>query len=157
MIFYVVVGGMKGTTWVQIVKAALLMTGATLLTILVMFKFGWNVSRMLGDAAARSGKGEAFLNAGQFFAKESAGLTGKLDLISLGLALVLGTAGLPHILIRFYTVPTAKDARKSVIWGIGIIGSFYLMTLALGFGAAALVGPQAIRRRTPQATRLHHS
>jgi Na+/proline symporter len=157
MIFYVVVGGMKGTTWVQIVKAALLMTGATLLTILVMFKFGWNVSRMLGDAAAASGKGERFLNAGQFFAKESAGLTGKLDLISLGLALVLGTAGLPHILIRFYTVPTAKDARKSVIWGIGIIGSFYLMTLALGFGAAALVGRRRSGRRTPQATRQHHS
>ena len=149
MIFYVVVGGMKGTTWVQIVKAALLMTGATIITIMVMFKFGWNVSDLLGDAAARSGKGDAFLNAGQAFAKESAGLTGKLDLISLGLALVLGTAGLPHILIRFYTVPTAKDARKSVIWGIGIIGSFYLMTLALGFGAAALVGPEAIRAQNP--------
>jgi len=149
MIFYVVVGGMKGTTWVQIVKAVLLMTGASLLTILVMFKFGWNVSEMLGEARDKSGKGDAFLNAGQAFAKESAGLTGKLDLISLGLALVLGTAGLPHILIRFYTVPTAKDARKSVIWGIGIIGSFYLMTLALGFGAAALVGPAEIRAQNP--------
>ena len=72
-----------------------------------------------------------------------------MDLISLGIALVLGTAGLPHILIRFYTVPTAKTARKSVLWAIGIIGSFYLMTLALGFGAAALVGGAAIRAQNP--------
>ncbi|HEX6937287.1 MAG TPA: cation acetate symporter, partial [Actinomycetes bacterium] len=76
-------------------------------------------------------------------------LISKLDLISLGLALVLGTAGLPHILIRFYTTPTAHAARKSVIWGIWIIGSFYLMTLALGFGAAALVGPEAIIAQDP--------
>ena len=149
MIFYVVVGGMKGTTWVQIVKALLLMSGATLITILVMFKFGWNVSDLLGTAAEKSGKGEAFLEPGLRYATEASGLTGKLDLISLGLALVLGTAGLPHILIRFYTTPTAKEARKSVIWGIWIIGSFYLMTLALGFGAAALVGPEAIIAQDP--------
>ena len=154
MIFYVTVGGMKGTTWVQIVKALLLMSGATLLTIMVMFKFGWNVSDLLGTAATKSGKGDAFLEPGLRYGKtilDAAGnvdayktLISKLDLISLGLALVLGTAGLPHILIRFYTTPTAKEARKSVIWGIWIIGSFYLMTLALGFGAAALVGPEAI-------------
>ncbi len=149
MIFYVTVGGMKGTTWVQIVKALLLMTGATILTVLVMFEFGWNVSDMLGSAAEESGKGEAFLEPGLRFATEASGLTGKLDLISLGLALVLGTAGLPHILIRFYTTPTARDARKSVIWGIWIIGSFYLMTLALGFGAAALVGPESITAQDP--------
>ena len=149
MIFYVTVGGMKGTTYIQIIKALLLMTGASILTLMVMFKFGWNVSDLLGTAAAESGKGEAFLNAGGRFATEAAGLTGKLDLISLGLALVLGTAGLPHILIRFYTVPTARDARKSVIWGIWIIGSFYLMTLALGFGAAALVGPEEIIAQDP--------
>ncbi|MER5324016.1 solute symporter family protein [Streptosporangium roseum] len=144
MIVYVVVGGMKGTTWVQIVKAVLLMTGATLITLLVLGKYGFNLSALLGDAAAQSGKGDAFLNSGGKYATEAQGLAGKLDLISLGLALVLGTAGLPHILIRFYTVPTAKEARKSVLWGIGIIGVFYLLTLVLGFGAAALVGGKAI-------------
>ena len=145
MIFYVIVGGMRGTTWVQIVKAVMLISGAALLTIFIAFKFGFSVSHLLGAAADKSGKGDAFLNPGQAFAKTSAGLTGKLDLISLGIALVLGTAGLPHILIRFYTVPTARDARTSVIWGIGIIGAFYLMTLALGFGAAALVGSAEIK------------
>ena len=149
MIFYVTVGGMKGTTYIQIIKALLLMTGATLLTLMVMFEFGWNVSELLGTAAAESGKGDEFLEPGQRYATEAQGLTGKLDLISLGLALVLGTAGLPHILIRFYTVPTAREARKSVIWGIWIIGSFYLMTLALGFGAAAMVGPEAIIEQDP--------
>ena len=149
MIVYVTVGGMKGTTWVQIIKAVLLMTGTTLITILVMMRFGGSVSALLGEAVARSGRGEAFLNPGQRYATAAQGLTGQLDLISLGIALVLGTAGLPHILIRFYTVPTAKDARKSVLWAIGIIGSFYMMTIALGFGAAALVGPQAIRAQNP--------
>ncbi|SDG04405.1 cation/acetate symporter [Sinosporangium album] len=144
MIVYVVVGGMKGTTWVQIVKAVLLMGGATLVTLLVLGQFGFNLSALLGQAAAQSGQGDAFLNAGLKYGTEAQGLAGKIDLISLGLALVLGTAGLPHILIRFYTVPTAKDARKSVIWGIGIIGVFYLLTLVLGFGAAALVGSKAI-------------
>jgi cation/acetate symporter len=149
MIVYVTVGGMKGTTWVQIVKAALLMSGAALMTVLVLAKFNFNISDMLGAAADRSGKGSAFLEPGLRYGKDVAGdasatLISKLDLISLGLALVLGTAGLPHILIRFYTVPNAKAARTSVNWAIGLIGSFYLMTLALGFGAAALVGSQAI-------------
>ena len=147
MIFYVTVGGMRGTTWVQIVKAGLLMTGALLMTIFVLVKFNFNPSSLLGAAADQSGKGEAFLNPGLRY---GAGdwLT-KIDLISLGLALVLGTAGLPHILIRFYTVPTAKDARRSVNWAITLIGSFYLMTLALGFGAAALVGTNVIRAANP--------
>jgi cation/acetate symporter len=149
MIVYVVVGGMKGTTWVQIVKAVLLISGATLVTVLVLGKFGFNISTLLRDAAEQSGKGEAFLEPGQRYATEAQGLTGKLDLISLGLALVLGTAGLPHILIRFYTVPTARDARKSVLWGIGIIGAFYLLTLVLGFGAAALVGSKEIAKANP--------
>ncbi|MDP9398323.1 MAG: cation acetate symporter [Actinomycetota bacterium] len=149
MIVYVTVGGMKGTTWVQIVKAVLLMTGTTLVTLLVMARFGFSVSALLGEAATQSGRGEAFLNPGLRYATAAQGLAGQLDLISLGIALVLGTAGLPHILIRFYTVPTAKDARKSVLWAIGIIGSFYLMTIALGFGAAALVGSQAIRAQNP--------
>ena len=149
MIFYVTVGGMKGTTWVQIIKAVLLMTGTTLVTVLVMVKFGGSVSALLGDAAANSGQGQRFLEPGLRFGTEEQGLAGKLDLISLGLALVLGTAGLPHILVRFYTVPDAKAARKSVLWAIGIIGSFYLMTICLGFGAAALVGPDAIREQSP--------
>ena len=148
MIFYVTFGGMKGTTWVQIIKAVLLMTGTTLVTILVMIHYGGSVSDLLGDAAARSGKGDAFLNPGQRYGTDAQGLAGKLDLVSLGIALVLGTAGLPHILTRFYTVPDSKAARKSVLWAIGIIGSFYLMTVALGFGAAALVGPEAIRAQS---------
>ena len=149
MIFYVTVGGMKGTTWVQIIKAVLLMTGTTLVTILVMIKFGGSVSALLGSAAERSGKGDAFLNPGLRYGTAAQGIWGKLDLISLGLALVLGTAGLPHILTRFYTVPDAKAARKSVLWAIGIIGSFYLMTICLGFGAAALVGREAIVAQSP--------
>ncbi|MBE3009683.1 cation acetate symporter [Microbispora sp. NEAU-D428] len=144
MIIYVVFGGMKGTTWVQIVKAVMLMVGAALITLLVLGKFGFNLSGLLGDAATQSGKGDAFLNAGLKYGTAAQGIWGKIDLISLGLALVLGTAGLPHVLIRFYTVPTARDARKSVLWGIGIIGVFYLLTLVLGFGAAALVGSKTI-------------
>ena len=136
MIIYVTLGGMKGTTWVQIVKAVLLMSGTLLITILVLFQFGFNLSELLGAAAERSGKGQAFLEPGLLYGKD---LIGKFDFLSLGLALVLGTAGLPHILIRFYTTPTATAARKSVLWAIGLIGSFYLMTLVLGFGAAALV------------------
>ncbi len=136
MVFYVTVGGMKGTTWVQIVKAVLLMTGTLLITILVLAKFSFNLSELLGAAAENTGKGEAFLQPGLRYGVST---TSKIDFLSLGLALVLGTAGLPHILIRFYTVPTAQAARKSVLWAIGLIGSFYLMTLALGFGAAALL------------------
>ncbi|HEY0694835.1 MAG TPA: cation acetate symporter [Kribbella sp.] len=136
MIFYVTVGGMKGTTWVQIVKAVLLMSGTLLITFLVLLKFHFNISDLLGAAATKSGKGEAFLQPGLLYGKD---LTGQIDFLSLGLALVLGTAGLPHILIRFYTVPDSKSARKSVQWAIGLIGAFYLMTLALGFGAAALL------------------
>ena len=142
MIFYVVVGGMKGTTWVQIVKAVLLMGGTVLITVLVLAKFGFNLSELLGAAADKTGKGEAFLQPGL---KYGINTTTKIDFVSLSIALVLGTAGLPHILIRFYTVPTARDARKSVFWAIGLIGSFYLMTLVLGFGAAAMLdtGPES--------------
>ena len=136
MIFYVTVGGMKGTTWVQIVKAFLLMTGSALIVVLVLAKFQFNISDMLGTAASNSGKGEAFLQPGLKYGLTT---TSKIDFLSLGIALVLGTAGLPHILIRFYTVPTARDARKSVLWAIGLIGTFYLFTLVLGFGAAALL------------------
>ncbi|RYU14588.1 cation acetate symporter [Nocardioides iriomotensis] len=136
MIFYVTVGGMKGTTWVQIVKAVLLMAGTVIITILVLAQFNFHLSDLLGAAVDNSGKGQAFLEPGL---KYGIDLTAKIDFISLALALVLGTAGLPHILIRFYTTPTSRAARKSVLWAIGLIGSFYLMTLALGFGAAALL------------------
>ncbi|HEX7746041.1 MAG TPA: cation acetate symporter [Micromonosporaceae bacterium] len=149
MIIYVTVGGMKGTTYVQIVKAFLLMSGALVMTVLVLAKFNFNLSTLLGKAAEVSGKGDAFLEPGLRYGVETAGdatktFYSKMDLLSLGIALVLGTAGLPHILIRFYTVPTARAARKSVLWAIGIIGTFYLFTLALGFGAAALVGGKEI-------------
>jgi cation/acetate symporter len=156
MIIYVTVGGMRGTTYVQIIKAFLLMTGAAVMTIMVLVHFQFNISEMLGAAQAASGN-PSFLEPGQKFGKDifdEAGnldalktLFSKLDLISLALALILGTAGLPHILIRFYTVPTSKDARKSVNWAIGNIGAFYLMTIALGFGAAALVGAEAITEK----------
>jgi len=136
MIIYVTIGGMRGTTWVQIVKAVLLMSGTVLITFLVLLKFDFNISKLLGAAASKSGQGEAFLQPGLLYGKD---LTGQIDFLSLGLALVLGTAGLPHILIRFYTVPDSRSARRSVQWAIGLIGAFYLMTLALGFGAAALL------------------
>lgn len=136
MIFYVTVGGMKGTTYVQITKAVLLMAGSAVIVFLVLKEFNFNLSSLLGAAAENSGKGEAFLQPGLQYGST---LTSQIDFLSLGLALVLGTAGLPHILIRFYTVPTARDARKSVLWAIGLIGAFYLMTLVLGFGAAALL------------------
>lgn len=139
MIVYVTVGGMKGTTWVQIVKAVLLMAGSALIVVLVLAKFDFNLSDLLGAAQANSGK-EGFLEPGL---KYGADLTHKLDFLSLGIALVLGTAGLPHILVRFYTVPTSRDARKSVLWAIGLIGVFYLFTLVLGFGAAALLNTGA--------------
>ena len=142
MVLYVAVGGMKGTTWVQIVKSVMLIAGTLLITILVLAKYNFNPSELLGAAAEASGKGAAFLEPGLKYGGTG---TTKLDFISLAIALLFGTAGLPHILVRFYTVPTAHAARKSVLWAIGIIGGFYLMTLALGFGAAALVGSDTIR------------
>ncbi|WP_031002944.1 cation acetate symporter [Streptomyces sp. NRRL F-5727] len=141
MIVYVTIGGMKGTTWVQMVKAVLLIAGTLLITFLILLKFDFNLSDLLGAAATNSGKGDSFLEPGLKYGLTE---TSKLDFLSLGIALVLGTAGLPHILIRFYTVPTAKAARKSVNWAIGIIGAFYLMTIVLGFGAAALLSPETI-------------
>ncbi|EHR60330.1 solute symporter family protein [Saccharomonospora cyanea] len=141
MIVYVLVGGMKGTTWVQIIKAALLIAGTFAMTVWVLGRYGLNLSELLGSAAAQSPDGEAVLNPG---AKYGVSEMSKLDFLSLGVALVLGTAGLPHVLMRFYTVPTAKDARKSVVWAIALIGLFYLFTLVLGYGAAAIVGTDTI-------------
>ncbi|MFJ8193006.1 cation acetate symporter [Streptomyces sp. NPDC096094] len=142
MVIYVSLGGMRATTWIQIVKAVLLLGGTVALTALVLVRFHGDFDRLLRTAAERSGHGEAFLAPGLAYGGD---WTSRFDFISLGLALVLGTAGLPHILSRFYTVPTARAARRSVVWSIGLIGGFYLMTIVLGFGAAALVGPGAVR------------
>ena len=139
MIVYVLVGGMKGTTYVQMVKAVLLVGGVLIMCLLVLVAVRGNFSALLGEAVANSGKD--LLQPGQQYGATE---TSKLDFISLSIALVFGTAGLPHVLMRFYTVPTAKEARRSVTWAIALIGSFYLFTLVLGFGAAAMVGPDVI-------------
>nr|BFF18243.1 cation acetate symporter [Promicromonospora thailandica] len=142
MILYVLVGGMKGTTWVQIIKATLLIAGAGAMTIWVLALHGFNLSAVMQEAVNMSGdKGEAILEPGLQY---GASALSQLDFLSLALALVLGTAGLPHVLMRFYTVPSAKEARKSVVVAIWLIGIFYLFTLVLGYGAGALVGPEAI-------------
>lgn len=148
MIVYVLVGGMKGTTWVQIIKAVLLIVGAGIMTVMVLAKFGLNFSEILGSAqSAISGATTAGVAERDVLApgaQYGGSLTSQINFISLALALVLGTAGLPHVLMRFYTVPTAKEARRSVVWAIALIGAFYLFTLVLGYGAAALVGPDRI-------------
>ncbi len=136
MIAYVLFGGMIATTWVQIVKAVLLLSGASLLAVLVLARFGMNPARLFAAAAERYG--DRVLVPGGL-------VTNPLDAISLGLALMFGTAGLPHILMRFYTVPDARAARPSVFYATGLIGFFYLMTFILGFGAMVLVGPDAVR------------
>jgi cation/acetate symporter len=144
MIIYVLVGGMRGTTYVQIIKASLLIAGALVMTLWVLTEVGFNLSTLLGDAQETSnaaGTGIDVLGPG---AQYGATATSQLDFVSLGLALVLGTAGLPHVLMRFYTVPTAKDARRSVQWAIWLIGIFYLFSLVIGYGAGALVGPDEI-------------
>ena len=138
MIMYVLIGGMKGTTWVQIIKAFLLIIGAFAMTVWVLAINGFNFSALLDTAVAASSSGEAILVPGLKYG------TNPLDFVSLAVALVLGTAGLPHVLMRFYTVPSAKEARRSVVWAIWLIGAFYLFTLVLGFGALALVGADVI-------------
>ncbi|TQJ49259.1 cation acetate symporter [Phycicoccus sp. SLBN-51] len=142
MIAYVLIGGMKGTTYVQIVKASLLIAGSIVMTVWVLAKFGFSLSNVMGAAVDNSPKaGEKLLGPGLKYGTSN--LT-KIDFISLSLALVLGTAGLPHVLMRFYTVPSSKEARKSVEWAIWLIGLFYLLSLVMGYGAAALVGPGKI-------------
>jgi cation/acetate symporter len=133
MIIYIVAGGMLATSWVQIIKAVLLMTATTVLTLFVLGKVGWNPIHLFTEARAESPEGDAYLKLGLFLASP-------IDTVSLGLALVLGTAGLPHILMRFFTVPDAKAARGSVMWAVVLIGAFYVMTTALGFGARAILG-----------------
>jgi cation/acetate symporter len=135
MILYVLFGGMIATTWVQIIKAGLLLSGATILVIMTLNKFGFSYGELFGQAEKLYGS--KFLEPGGL-------VTSPLDAFSLGLALMFGTAGLPHILMRFYTVPDAKQARKSVFVATGFIGYFYILTVTIGFGAAVLVGQKAI-------------
>ena len=148
MIVYVAFGGMLATTWVQIVKAILLMGGTILLSILVLGHFGFSLSAFfnaVGHVTYHDAKGvevvKDFMTPGLRYKPPY----GALDLISLGIALIFGTAGLPHILVRFYTVPDAKTARHSVVWAMVLIGSFYIMTTFLGFGAATIVGQDYIK------------
>ncbi len=146
MIVYVLIGGMKGTTWVQMIKAVLLISGAAIMTFWVLAKCGMNLSTVIGNAqakadAVKASNPEANASGWHDLLKPMGKYgTNKLGFISLSIALVLGTAGLPHVLMRFYTVPTAKEARRSVTWAIGLIGAFYLFTMVLGYGAAWLVG-----------------
>nr|WP_231502583.1 cation acetate symporter [Blastococcus sp. URHD0036] len=144
MIIYVLVGGMRGTTYVQIIKASLLIAGALVMTLWVLGKYGFSLSALLGGAAETASEQTAPVDVLAPGAQYGATGTSQLDFVSLGLALVLGTAGLPHVLMRFYTVPTAKDARKSVVWAIWLIGIFYLFSLVIGYGAGALVGADEI-------------
>jgi cation/acetate symporter len=157
MLAYVLFGGMVATTWVQIIKAVLLVVASTVIVVLVWAPYGFSlpgfladvvadprvqarVATLLGDPAktmSAAELGQRFLEPGLYF-------KAPIDQISLGLALVFGTAGLPHILMRFFTVRTALQARRSVVWAMVIIGGFYLLTLFLGFGAAHLVGPANI-------------
>ncbi len=159
MVGYVVFGGMTATTWVQIIKAGLLMSGATLLSILVAAKSGFSPFQFFNDIATSPNIIEHVqktvlkdplpmpgFDYGQRFLEPGLFLKAPLDQISLGMALVLGTAGMPHILMRFFTVPTAQAARKSVIVAMFIIGTFYILTTLLGFGAAIHVTPQAVMK-----------
>ena len=145
MIFYVLVGGMRGTTYVQMIKATLLIVGAFVMTVWVLGQVRLQPVLAAGRRAGHSPSRAATCSPpARSTARPS---TSKLDFVSLGLALVLGTAGLPHVLMRFYTVPTAKDARRSVVWAIWLIGIFYLFSLVIGYGAGALVGPDGDPRR----------
>jgi len=136
MLAYVLFGGMIATTWVQIVKAVLLLGGASVLAIVVLARFGMSPLALFDAAATKYGA--ETLGPGKL-------VTSPVEAISLGLALMFGTAGLPHILMRFYTVPDAKAARSSVFYATGFIGLFYLITFVLGFGASVIVGRDAVK------------
>ena len=135
MISYVLFGGMMATTWVQIIKAVLLLGGATILVLLTLAQFGFSYGELFGQASKMYG--DKFLEPGGL-------ITSPLEAFSLALALIFGTAGLPHILMRFYTVPDIKEARKSVFYATGFIGYFYILTVTIGFGAAVLVTQKVI-------------
>lgn len=142
MTIYVLFGGMTATSWVQIIKAVLLMLGTVVLSFLVLKNFNFNIMEMFTQMKTATPHGEAYLKPGVKYEIP-------LDTISLMLALVLGTAGLPHILMRFFTVRDAKTARSSVMWATWIVGIFYVMTIFLGFGAAAFVGADLITSTNP--------
>ncbi len=157
MIIYVVFGGMIATTWVQIIKAFLIMTGGLALSILTAANAGFSPLQFFADIANNQNirdwvqytllnhpVAQPGVDYGQRFLEPGLFLKNPLDQVSLGMALVFGTAGMPHILMRFFTVPTAKEARKSVMVAMFVIGSFYILTTLLGFGAAIHVGPQTI-------------
>src|SRR5512144_3021547 len=135
MLAYVLFGGMLATTWVQIIKAVLLLIGVSILTVLVLSKFGWSPANLYSAVSAKYG--QAALQPGGF-------VSSPLEAVSLGLALMFGLLGLPHILMRFYTVPDAKAARKSVLYATGLIGYFYVIIPIVGFGASVLVGREFI-------------
>ena len=138
MLAYVVFGGMLATTWVQIIKAVLLMVGIVVMSLFVLERVGFNPIELFNDAEANTTAESTFsLGPGTF-------LSSPIDTLSLGLALVLGTAGLPHILMRFFTVPDAKAARSSVVYAIFIIGGFYILTTFIGFGARAVLGEEGV-------------
>ncbi|OZS78772.1 cation acetate symporter [Tetzosporium hominis] len=137
MTIYVLFGGMAATSWVQIIKAALLMVGTVIISFLVLWKFNFNILGMFSEMKSATTHGEAYLHPGVRY-------TNGIDTISMMIALVLGTAGLPHILMRFFTVKDAKTARSSVVYATWIVGIFYILTIFLGFGAAAFVGSEQI-------------
>jgi cation/acetate symporter len=134
MMIYVIFGGMIATTWVQIIKAGLLMIAGIVLAFWVLAEFGFNFGDLFDSAASEHGEGEAFFNGGLQYGDSP------LALISFGVAFVLGTAGLPHILMRFFTVPDAKAARGSVAWAVALIGLFYIVVMIVGTGARAILG-----------------
>lgn len=141
MLLYVLVGGMKGTTWVQIIKAGLLLVCVSFMSVFIIGKFGFSFSALLQQATQHSPLGERLLEPGSAYGHSA---TSQLDFVSLALALVLGISSLPHVLMRFYTVPNAKEARRSVVWCSWSMFTFYLGILVVGYGATALVGSDAI-------------
>lgn len=145
MVVYVVFGGMLATTWVQITKAVLLMGGSILLSFLVLKHYHFDLGEFFASLTAITSTNAAGETVTRNFLTPGLIFKNPWDQISLGMALLLGTAGLPHILIRFYTVPDAKTARASVVWAMLIIGLFYIMTTFFGFGAASLLGPDHIK------------
>ncbi|MFJ2485414.1 cation acetate symporter [Pseudomonas sp. NPDC087639] len=133
MVFYVTFGGMLATTWVQIIKAVMLLFGTTFMAFMVLKHFGFSFEAMFAGATAVHAKGTAIMAPGGL-------LSNPIDAISLGLGMMFGTAGLPHILMRFFTVSDAKQARKSVFYATGFIGYFYLLLIVVGFGSIVMVG-----------------
>jgi cation/acetate symporter len=141
MIFYVLLGGMKGTTWVQIIKAGLLLVCVALMTVFLSGKFLYSFSQLLDTAANHSSLGSSLLNPGAEYGKTS---TTKLDFVSLAMAIVFGVWCLPHVVMRLYTVPSTREARRSVVWITWAMVVFYFCTFIMGFGATALVGSKTI-------------